>query len=321
MNRKLLIALLIGPLFFQYCTTEEPVDMEKSRWKYYTKTTGLSDNFISAIYEDKDGNMWFAYDGYGVSRYDGKSFTKYNTATQSLGSNFVNCFFQQKNGDFLVGTSNGLNVFRGNTWLHYPALIGVPVRSLYEDAQGTLWIGTQSYGIIYYKNATFTQLLDNTCGNCNTVPSIYGHSDGKIWFATGGGVKVYNGSFMTLYTTLQGLPADNAYALQEDAHKNVWIGTNGAGTVGRYHNNVFDKVSLSNGTTDEWVTAIAKGDPGELWFGTLQGGLIHYDGAVMRKIFKGPPDDTITCLFKDKKGNLWIGTYDGGVARYNPHGL
>lgn len=210
MNRKhLIIILLIGQLLFQYCTTEEEaVDNEKLKWKYFTKTNGLSDNYISAIYEDKDGNMWFGYSGYGISKYDGKNFTKINT-TNGLNDNEVYCFLQQKNGDFLVGNRGGLNLFRNNTWNSVAYLQGVPIRSLFEDAQGTLWIGTAQYGIVYFKNGNFFQILDNACLNCNTVLSIFGHSDGKVWFATNGGVKVYNGSFMTLYTTINGLPSDN----------------------------------------------------------------------------------------------------------------
>jgi ligand-binding sensor domain-containing protein len=317
MNRKIVTLLVLGQLLFQYCTESEIPDLEKGTWKYFTKKNGLADNYVTTIFEDKNGTLWFGHSGYGISRYDGKTFTTITTAN-GLSSNEVYCILQDKAGYIVVGNRNGLNFLNGNTWYYLPYLQNVPVLSVAEDAQGTFWFGTNGYGIITLKNGAYAQMLDNSCLTCNTVQSIRIHSDNKIWFATTGGVKVYNGSFMTLYTTLNGLPNNEAYVLEEDAWKNMWIGTTGAGVVGRYHNNVFDKVSLSNGLTDAWIMSMEQGRPGELWLGTLQAGLIHYDGGVMRRIYKGLPDQSITALFKDKKGNLWIGTYKGGVAMYTP---
>ncbi len=41
--------------------------------------TIYSANRITAIVEDKEGNLWLGTDGYGICKYDGKSFTSFTT--------------------------------------------------------------------------------------------------------------------------------------------------------------------------------------------------------------------------------------------------
>ena len=58
-------------------TTPDPMT-EAWRWTTFDHSSGLS-GYIRDIYEDRDGNVWFATDQ-GVQRYDGYSWTNYTTA-------------------------------------------------------------------------------------------------------------------------------------------------------------------------------------------------------------------------------------------------
>ena len=46
--------------------------------KNYTTTDGLVNNSVHSILEDKDGNLWFGTRWYGLSRFDGKTFTTFS---------------------------------------------------------------------------------------------------------------------------------------------------------------------------------------------------------------------------------------------------
>lgn len=58
---------------------------------------------------------------------------------------------------------------------------------------------------------------------------------------------------------------------------------------------------------------------GNMWFGTMGGGVSRYDGKSFTNYTtaQGLASDAIWSLLEDKNENIWIGTYGGGVSRYN----
>jgi ligand-binding sensor domain-containing protein/signal transduction histidine kinase len=84
----------------------------------------------------------------------------------------------------------------------------------------------------------------------------------------------------------------------------------------------FERLSRSQGLSQQRVTHIVQDERGFLWFGT-QYGLNRYDGYRFR-VFKNEPTDPdslcdvhITALFKDHAGRLWVGCAYS-VDRYDP---
>lgn len=318
--RNFLLFLLL--LVFGCNTVDEGIDPDSlDKWTYFTKKDGLSDNFVTVIYQDPKGIFWFGHEGAGLTRYDGKVFTKFTTAN-GLVSNFVNSILYDADSTLLVGTNNGLSLKQRNTntWQYYEVFVGVPITSILQDKRKVLWFGTNNYGIVKVEGEKLSQELDNRCAKCNYVNAIVEAKDGKIWFGTQGGLKVFDGKSFKHYTAFSNrLSGDNIVSLQEDSWGNMWLGTADGTTVTRYRNGTFEKISLSNSSRLLWVTSIVKGAPGELWFGTVSNGLIHYDGAAMRRKFKEPKDATIVSMYQDKHGAIWMGTLDHGIAKYYPH--
>lgn len=104
----------------------------------------------------------------------------------------------------------------------------------------------------------------------------------------------------------------------------VWLILSCGGTAysGDY-NPAFERLSISNGLSQNTVTCIIQDSKGFMWFGT-QYGLNRYDGYKFEK-FKTDPwntnsisDNYINAIFEDAKGVLWVGTRSGGVNRYDP---
>jgi ligand-binding sensor domain-containing protein len=44
-------------------------------FKNYSTADGLINNSVRSILEDKEGNLWFGTRWFGLSRFDGKTFT------------------------------------------------------------------------------------------------------------------------------------------------------------------------------------------------------------------------------------------------------
>ena len=46
--------------------------------KNYTTADGLVNNSVVSVLEDQAGNLWFGTKGFGLSRYDGKTFRTFS---------------------------------------------------------------------------------------------------------------------------------------------------------------------------------------------------------------------------------------------------
>src|SRR4030095_4747645 len=84
------------------------------RFDSWTTDEGLPQNTVSAILQTRDGYLWLATAG-GLVRFDGLRFTVFD---------------------------------KGNT----KGLISVRFSALFEDAERSLWIGTEDGGLTRYRN-------------------------------------------------------------------------------------------------------------------------------------------------------------------------
>ena len=311
--------ILLSLAAMQSCLPDPEIEpaLAQPEWTYYTSKDGLGENFVKEIYEDKDGNLWFAHFEGGVTEFDGAEFTNH-TDEDGLLSNTVNCVLHDHEETLIVGTGYGVNyrVKGSATWNSIGILEGVPVRTLIQTRDNEYWYGTEYYGILHVHDGVLDQIYDNACYDCNYIDDIIEAKDGTIWFATGGALKMYDGEEWHVYKVSEfELPHTILSSLHQDDWGNIWVASYLSKKITRYRDGNFELIDLMGFGN---VTCMENGGPGELWIGVLGTGLLRYDGAIMRDIIKGPPDDGIAALLKDKTGAIWMGTFEKGVARYYP---
>ncbi|MCG8607208.1 ATP-binding protein, partial [bacterium] len=79
----------------------------------------------------------------------------------------------------------------------------------------------------------------------------------------------------------------------------------------------FQHFGPEEGLTKTRIRTIIQDRQGYLWIGTLDGGLVRYDGYTFRSFRHSPGDSTslsssaVEAVFEDSRGWLWIGTSDG----------
>ncbi len=80
----------------------------------------------------------------------------------------------------------------------------------------------------------------------------------------------------------------------------------------------FQNLSVEDGLTQSEITDICEDRLGNLWFGTLGGGVVKYDGYsfVSFKEESGLVNNYIRALYTDQNGNIWIGT-EAGISVYD----
>ncbi|HOZ31212.1 MAG TPA: two-component regulator propeller domain-containing protein, partial [Bacteroidales bacterium] len=110
------------------------------------------------------------------------------------------------------------------------ALANDNVRSLEEDNNGFIWIGTIN-GITKFDGNEFTTYSTADGLGGNIVYDICAHSSGEIYAATSGGMSIFDGVTWTNYDMGDGLPSSSIWCVEEDNYGNIWIGTSDMGAA------------------------------------------------------------------------------------------
>ena len=291
----------------------------------YTSDDGLAMdaiNFGKTTICDSEGNLWFATQGGGVSKYDGKSFITYTTK-QGLANNSVRSIAEDKNGNLWFGTyGGGVSKYDGKSFITYTTEQGLAnnsVLSIAEDKNGNLWLGTDGGGVCKFDGKSFITYTTEQGLSNNSVFSIAEDRSGILWLGTnGGGVCKYDGKSFITYTTEQGLANNSILSIAEDRNGNLWFGTYGGG-VSKYDGKSFITYTTEQGLANNSVFGIVEDKSGNLWLGTLGGGVSKYDGKsfITYTSEQGLVNNSILSIAEDKNGNLWLGTDGGGVCKYD----
>jgi len=153
------------------------------------------------------------------------------------------------------------------------------------------------------------------------VRRIHQGSDGRIWVATGRGVRIYDPraagrSAWSALTVADGLPDDDIRDILEDRSGKTWIAT--ARGVAVYDGRSVRSPGEALSFTDDPVRSIAEDRNGVLWF-IVEDDIFRYDGRTVTRFteIEGLRDLRPSRLFADTEGVLWISTSQGGVLRYD----
>jgi signal transduction histidine kinase/ligand-binding sensor domain-containing protein/CheY-like chemotaxis protein len=153
----------------------------------YTTVQGLANNVVRTIWRDQDGTLWIGTDG-GVSQYRDGKFINLDVR-QGLPGNRVLQIIPASAGGVWILSDAGLCRFADGRI--YPvknaSLPSNPLRYVYEDQQGILWIGSRGAGLIRLENGKVTK-YSKTLGMTGEVYSIAEDDHQNFWFGTHQGI-------------------------------------------------------------------------------------------------------------------------------------
>jgi len=298
----------------------EGFDQENQRFIHYRHDPddpgSLSNDEITAIYQDRDGLLWIGTSGGGGNIFnpDKETFVNFQNIpgdSHSLSSNMIISIFQDREGGLWFGTHGGgvnkLGVGRRN-FAHYKNDPNNPnspsdnmVWVLYQDREGDLWIGTMLGGLDRFNRETGNWRHyhhdPNDPGSLSDdwVSAIYEDRSGVLWIGTRSGLDRFE--------------PETDSALGEGTFTHYQADPDGP------------PQSPSNN-----VIAIYQGDEGDFWIGT-EGGLYRFDPgkeswSQSYRHYSGCPDslssDMVLAFLKDRDGMLWIGAASAGLVRFDP---
>ena len=217
------------------------------------------------------------------------------------------------------GTAGGVNRFRDGQFAAYNSKLGLTndeVLCLYQDREGSLWIGTDGGGVNRLRDGPATAYTSVQGLSQNVVLPVFEDHEGALWIGTnGGGLNRFKDGRFTSYTSKDGLSDNKVFSIGETGDGSLWVGTRKG--LSQFHNGRFTVYTAENGLPDDAVMSIYKDHADNLWLGT-RGGLTRFSQGHFTTLTtrEGLSSDNVLALAEDAQGALWIGTIGGGLDRF-----
>ncbi|MEP6703353.1 MAG: two-component regulator propeller domain-containing protein [Acidobacteriota bacterium] len=296
--------------FLWFCTAEGISRFDGYGFTNFTAADGLPDRHVNDFLETNSGAIYIATDG-GLAKLnpaglagssDNPLFTVLIPDNQKAVK--ILTLYQDKRNQLWVGTSDGLyKLIETDRIAFEPVPLGEPlkagkaetgpnaltVKTILEDHNGTLWIGTFGSGLFRLSQngglRRFTS-VDDGFGD-NKITDLLEDHNGRLWMSLR---SDYSGGVCMLDPS------------SDDPVRKCYTKKDGLGS--------------------NWVREMVETSDGQLWLATVPG-LCKWQGegsSSVCKTYTAKNDlcDDVLTLAEDKDGNLWTGSQCGAkkIVRY-----
>lgn len=245
---------------------------------------------------------------------------------------------QTRSGEVWVGMEGSIGTLPG--WSTHPRIIRLPVNDpvhfVYEDARGTLWIGTDVRGLFLAGRdgsppVQWMPRGEKIDGGAWTIAE---DQRGSLWIGTwiSPWLYEYDRSIDSVFRFGSGPGSDREFtgtsvkAIREDSAGNLWFGTWGTGLYRRDHaTGAFTRFTEADGLSSNFVKSVEIDRHGGLWVGTerglswldpLRGSFRNFsqrDGLQGNFFYSG-------ASFRDSNGVMYFGG-PGGIIVFDPDSI
>ena len=226
----------------------------------FSTEDGLAQPWVRGMLEDRQGNLWFGHWGWdqrattgGLTRYDGKEFVTYTVADGLPANPVIGVIEEDRSGNLWLGTfASGLIRFDGKDFTAFTTVDGLldnDIGALFEDGDGTLWVGT-ARGVNHYDGKEFTTLSVAEGNVIKRLECIMQDTRGHFWFGSwGGGVSRYDGLVLQRLRDIDRLIGPQVHDVIETRNGEMWIAAE-VGIVRYRHSEIPPSIFLVDVVTD-----------------------------------------------------------------------
>lgn len=304
----------------------------------------LTSNSITCLADDNNSCLWIGT-GEGLNILDKRTGEIHKYLYPSIPNSVVSAVCVTRDNRVWIGTDSGLcyyvpeedafvvcNDDFGNGKLKHAT-----IKSLVEDSDGDLWIGTWAQGLFRYSPSTGKVEIYPRINERNSSHVIYEDSNKDIWVGSWecGLFKLENPKDMENVSYINYLHengdntslSDNiVYDITEDVNTHsLWVGTrSGLSILKLDEPKAF--INYKSGKSDyriptDEINSIMRDSQGTMWLGTIGGGVLmanthqaFFDLHTLRFGNEDIPVTSVRALFADSDRNLWIGVGTYGLA-------
>lgn len=270
---------------------------------------------MSALFEDREGNLWVANDQ-GLERFRDSQFITFSETEGFSSERNGPIFVDESSRTWFAPLAGGLNFSEQNrvTKITADGLGQDVIYSIAGHSKDDLWIGRQRGGLthLHFNGQTLTAKTYTRQDGLvqDSVYTVYAARNGAVWAGTlSGGVSRFKDGQFTTYTTADGLAANSVTAITENSDgTTLWLATpNGLNALS---NGSWRTFSIRDNLPSEQINTLLWDSSGVLWIGTAKGLAfldrgenIHFSPALPAAL-----QEPILGIAEDKNRLLWITT-------------
>lgn len=295
----------------------------------YNEKNGLSGNIVNALCEDKKGNIWSVSSWGGVSKYNGRKFITFNNKDGLLDNDNNSTIFSDNSGKIWIGSNSGITTYYNGTFKNFSPeknhFQNYDIHCIIQDSKNNIWIGGEN-GITFISEKDTFQIQKKDGLPSNSIYSICEDFDGNILIGlqNNGITKLLIGSldhqkdykFEIQVSIPQNLTAQS---IIKDKEKNTWIATDNDGIYVFKSDKTTSHITKENGLPTNNINKIYEDKLGNIWIGTMGGGLVKYANKAFLYYnnIKGLNSPSIFSITKDDDDHVWIASSEDGVFEYD----
>jgi signal transduction histidine kinase/ligand-binding sensor domain-containing protein len=291
---------------------------------HFSRTNGFSDDWITSLHEDREGNVWAGTGNGGLAMLRAGNITSFNPPDQWQGRSVLSVTPGPDGAVWIGSEGAGLYRLDGDNWTNFKTEAGLAnhyVWAVTQDPQGRLWAGSWGAGLFGQTGTQFETLLPELKDLALSVPALLPSSNGGLLIGTSIGLLQYCQGKTTWLARKPELIAPDVRAIREAPDGSIWFGMSGGG-LGLWKQGSVRQFRRADGLSSDFVQCLRLESDGTLWIGTFGGGLNRFKNGKFVAITKkqGLPNDIICDIEDDELGNYWISSH-GGIVRVDKKDL
>lgn len=240
---------------------------------------------------------------------------------QGLPENSVHALAQTRDGYLWIGSDDGVARFDGVRFVTFGLREGLrsgPVRALFEDSRGALWIGTVGSGLTRWQEGQFTTFTMRDGLPANSITALGEDSEGRLWVGTDAGLAVWQNGRLMVPGSAKPFKGKAITTLCKDRQGVLWVGATGAG-VFRLLEGKF--AALTDGSVDELLQephCLLEDKAGRIWVGAGDDFVLCRDGGQWRRyrIPRHLARPYVSALAEEPDGTVWAGSVSEGLFQF-----
>jgi signal transduction histidine kinase/ligand-binding sensor domain-containing protein len=281
---------------------------------HFNHTNALPQNWIRALCEDHEGNLWVAAGSGGLVALRAGKVAAISPPDAWQGRAVLSVAAAHDDALWISTEGAGLYRLSDNHWEHYAeneGLLNPFVWSLGEDSHGMMWAGTWGGGM-FVKNGNQFVRPPGLEQNSVPMPALLHGLNGIAWIGTVNGLLRCEGGKLAAYGEQEGLELADVRAIAQAKDGTIWFAMTGGG-LGRLREGTLKQFRKGDGLSSDYLQALKLDSDGTLWIGTAGAGLNRMRNEHFATITRtnGLVDDVICHIEDDDRGYFWISSHNG----------